>query len=79
MFLYLCVYIHVYILNAAILYEIIMHSMRAIDCLTKTIVSDMENLTLRCWSKEFKRLLKQYKLLQLSLVASQILKSTPYC
>lgn len=46
-------------LNEAIHYGIIMYPMRAIDCLIKTTVSDMENLPLRCWSKEFKRLLKQ--------------------
>lgn len=58
---------------------VIMLLLIAIDYLIKPPVPDIGNVHSSCWSRESKKLPKQYRLLPLSVASFQNLKVRPYC
>jgi hypothetical protein len=69
----------VYSLKGIIPQKVKMLMPRATDDLIKLLVPGMRSLPSRCYSGKTKSLLKSYRLLSLTLVASQNLKIRPSC
>ena len=67
----ICLCTYRQILNNIVVIGLTMFPTRAIDYLIKPPVPDIGNVHSSCWSRESKKLPKQYRLLLLPLAASQ--------